>query len=375
MGLNWAAALDNFSKGMGQIAQVKYSEFMRKDEAKRREAEREIDFKRQQNLARFNVDAQKEIQQMGFTHAEKIENARIGRETLRDKQQSDFQMKSLSNQELQMRSSAASAAAQARSEGARLKILEDQAGYAKADRELQQQLSVWRVPMEAAQAEMAAVMEQRKEKIKNAMDGVVPDTSYEDGLIMEAKRKIDAAVDGQVGFMVDSDHIKMAPDVKERYLSVLSTAKEDGTFPSKIEAMQRANNPVLQADPAAAGQDEFLPTGAANPAPAATHGADGAIHSPTPVAPAQGPMPPQEPAAPGSLAERYAQQSFGMAPKIDDGAGLDIALRQLDPRTIARLKGVGHRAILSPEEEAQIRSLGYSSDDFRRRLQRGGYSP
>ena len=79
MGLNWAAALDNFSKGMGQIAQVKYSEFMRKDEAKRREAEREIDFKRQQNLARFNVDAQKEIQQMGFTHAEKIENARIGR--------------------------------------------------------------------------------------------------------------------------------------------------------------------------------------------------------------------------------------------------------------------------------------------------------
>ena len=35
MGLNWAAALDNFSKGMGQIAQVKYSEFMRKDEAKR----------------------------------------------------------------------------------------------------------------------------------------------------------------------------------------------------------------------------------------------------------------------------------------------------------------------------------------------------
>lgn len=255
MGLNWAAALDNFSKGMGQIAQVKYSEFMRKDEAKRREAEREIDFKRQQNLARFNVDAQKEIQQMGFTHAEKIENARIGRETLRDKQQSDFQMKSLSNQELQMRSSAASDAAQAARSAAQLKMLEDQAGYAKADRELQQQLSVYRIPMEAAQAQLDSLMKNRTELIKQGAD-----TSAIDAQIMTEKQTISNAVDGQVGFMIQSGHIKMDPDAKARYDSL------EGQGVSRLQMLQRAMNPVLEADPAsadpaAAGQDEFLPTG------------------------------------------------------------------------------------------------------------------
>lgn len=348
MGLNWAAALSNVADGMGRIAQVKYSEFMRQDEAAKRAKEREIDFIRQKNLARFNVDAQK-----------KIEDARIAAQAVRDQADSAYRMESLSNQRAQIDASAASAAAQARSEAARLKILEDQAGYAKDDRALQQQLSVWRVPMEAAQAEMAAVMEQRKEKIKNAMDGVVPDTSYEDGLIMEAKRKIDAAVDGQIGFMVDSDHIKMAPDVKDRYLTVLSTPKEDGTFPSKIEAMQRANNPVLEADPAsadpAATGNEFIPTG----------GTPGPKSSASVGVPQEDQQQFSKPPVSEYTTNEYGQ----VVPKIS----LQLALKQLDPRTVSRLQGQGHKSVLADDEIRHIKSLGYQPEDFRQMFRSGSY--
>lgn len=255
MGLNWAAALDNFSRGMGQIAQVKYSEFMRQDENKRREKEREIDFQRQKNLARFNVDAQRALQSDSFAHTEKIENARIDAQKLRDQADSEYRMESLSNQRAQINASAASAAAQARAEGARLRMLEDQAGYAKADRELQQQLSVYKIPMEAAQAQLDGLMKNRTELIKQGAD-----TSALDAQAMDLRQTITKAVDGQVGFMIQSGHIKMAPDALERYNSL------EGQGISRLQMLERAMNPVLETnpaspDPAAAGQDEFLPTG------------------------------------------------------------------------------------------------------------------
>lgn len=367
MGLNWAAALDKFSKGMGQIAQVKYSEFMRKDEAKRREAEREIDFKRQQNLARFQVQAQKEMQQAGFTHTEGIENARIDAQKLRDQADSEYRMESLSNQRAQINASAASAAAQARSEAARLKMLEDQAGYAKADRELQQQLSVYRIPMEASQAQLDSLMKNRTELIKQGAD-----TSAIDAQIMTEKQTITNAVDGQVGFMIQSGHIKMDPDAKARYDSL------EGQGVSRLQMLQRAMNPVLQADPAA-DQNEFLPTGDAGPGaaqPAPQDEGPGVIGRTLDNMGEAASMAATPFVATGeaviNAASAASNYLFGDAPAGPSKSELEMAMKKLDPRTIEKFKGGGQ---LSPFEEQQIGELGYKPEQFRSLLQRGGYSP
>lgn len=379
MGLNWAAALSNVADGMGRIAQVKYAEFMRQDENSRREREREMDFKRQKNLERFRLKGQQDMQAAGFTHTEGIENARIEAQKLRDQADSEYRMKSLSNQERQISASASSAATQANESAARLKLLEDQAGYAKADRELQQQLSVWRIPLEAAQAEMNAVMAQRLEKIKQAPEGMPPDTSYEDGLIATAKQKIDAAVDGQIGFMVANDHIKMAPDVKERYESVLSTPKADGTYPSKVEAMQRANNPVVVPEP---GTEQFVPSGGNRGLPSPSGAQSGGSTAGFAGEVAGGNMlsPSAIPRAGKALAGALSGGMDGAAAAFDDAGmtpslspqvptsgpsktDLEFAMRKLDPRTIEKLKTGG---ALSSFEQQQLGELNVRQEDFRR---------
>jgi hypothetical protein len=129
-------------------------------------------------------------------------------------------------------------------------MLEDQAGYAKADRELQQQLSVYKIPMEAAQAQLDGLMKNRTELIKQGAD-----TSALDAQAMDLRQTITKAVDGQVGFMIQSGHIKMAPDALERYNSL------EGQGISRLQMLERAMNPVLEAEPAAVDQNQFIPSG------------------------------------------------------------------------------------------------------------------
>lgn len=262
MGLNWAAALDNFSKGMGQIAQVKYSEFMRQDEAKRREVEREIDFKRQQNLARFQVQAQKDMQAAGFTHAETLQGNMMDYNRERATVDDKFRAEQLDLSRQQVANQGAAAAASAAESSARLRLAEQQVKIALEDRELKDQLSVYEIPMNSANAQISALQKQRADAVKAG--GGMADTSWFDTEIAKAQQSAASAQDGMLSVMIDSGRLKMDPEMKARFdeTGVLQPGEH---MPSILERLERARRPMAApADPA---QGEFIPTGGGAPGP------------------------------------------------------------------------------------------------------------
>ncbi len=254
MGLNWAAALDNFSRGMGQIAQVKYSEFMRQDENKRREKEREIDFQRQKNLARFQVDAQKDMQAAGFTHAENLQKETMTYNRERAASDDKFKAEQMILSRQQVANSGAAAAANAAESRARMDMLREQMDQAKTDRQLQGQLAVFKIPLENANSQITDLMKARNEAAKN-----MGDTTEIDNQIMGLRQTAAAATNGMMKVYKDSGFLQMDPDMESRFNEVMQTPKENGQMPSFMEALDRAMRPV--AAPATAAPGDFLPPG------------------------------------------------------------------------------------------------------------------
>lgn len=350
MGLNWAAALNNVDDGIGRIAQVRYSEFMRQDENARRDREREIDFQRQMNLARFQLQGQKEIQQGGFTHAEKLHSETMDYNRTRAEADDRFRERTLDNQELQIRQSGAASAAAAKESAARLRILEDQVAQAEKDRDFQAQKNAFELPLNSANAQITDLMKARTEAAKN-----MGDTSQIDAEIATLRQTANAASNGLMHLYKQNGLIKLTPEQEQMLNTTMATPNENGQLPTFMEAFDRAVlRPMVVPD--TPGQPDDARKGPQIPAGLRIPGMDA-----EPTAQPQAPAAEPAQAAGMPVVDRFLDSSGRIVNKID----LQVAMRQLDPRTIERLKRVGRLGKLSEEETRHIRSLGYEPDFFR----------
>lgn len=350
MGLNWAAALSNVADGMGRIAQVKYSEFMRQDEAKRREAEREIDFKRQQNLERFRIKAAQEAQQAGFTHAENLQDERIKYDQSRDEKNYDLQEQQIDISRQNAEASRQNASTSAAESKARLDLLKEQADAARADRALAEKLRMYQPSLDAANAEMKDLNKYKMDLQKNPNGFDPKQIADADARILELRQSAQAAQNGIMTEYLPNFRENLPPE----RVAILDQLLADGV--PVLQAVDRTlkATPQKDVDPAATG-NEFIPTG----------GTPGPKSSASVGVPQEDQQQFSKPPVSEYTTNEYGQ----IVPKIS----LQLALKQLDPRTVSRLQGQGHKSVLADDEIRHIKSLGYQPEDFRQMFRSGSY--